>query len=260
MRSRTSLGTLLAGWLLLTGGPAFAEEAPVPVPPAGGAELDRLFTPRPGPVATSPLELRRLHAAGGLLLRGFSSLDALVGAVDRGDRPETQAFWIGAASAVVPGSGQLINGDAVPGGLMLFTAGLSTATLATLPPEHRPRSGQGATVLAYHTVVAVRDGLTTYAMLQAANTRYRNGRDRSAALWTGASSILPGIGQAINGEWWAAGGFLLAWALTAVAAADLESRVFTTRDLPGLLADDAGTSWSVAWLPGGAELRLRYSW
>ncbi len=260
MRSRAALARWLAVGFLLTGSPVLAGEPPASAPPQGEDELERIFTPRSGPVDMAPFALRRLHSAGGLALRAFSSLDALVGAVDHGGRPETQAFWIGAASSLVPGSGQWINGDALTGGLMLFTAGLSASTLNALPPERSTRDEQIPTVLAYRTVSAVRDGLTTYAMLQAANTRYRNHRDRSASLWTGAASILPGVGQAINGEWWAAGGFLLAWALTAVAAADLESRLFTTRDLPGLLAEEDRTSWSHAWLPGGAVLGVRRTW
>jgi hypothetical protein len=275
MRPQNGIRFVLACLLTLASGSAFAEAPPAPEqagtptpapaagqlpPPMSQQDLDQLFSPKGGQVVSPPLELRKLHSGGLFLLQTYSGLDALIGAANVEGRSENQAFLIGASSALVPGTGQLINGDYASGGLMLFAAGMSAATLGMLPPERRPRAGLDATWLAYQSALAVRNGIMAYAMLQAANTHYRNTRDRSASMWTGTASILPGAGQAINREWWAAAGLFVTWSLSVVAAASLESQVFTTRDLPGMVTDSEAVSWSVSCLPEGVALFVSRPW
>jgi hypothetical protein len=199
--------------------------------------------------------LRDLNEGAVFLLQRYATLDALVGALQAG-RPENQAFAIGAAS-VVPGAGQFINGAYTPGALMLLggsVAGINANQLAF--SRRRPRHPEWG--LAYYSSELLRNSVMLYATLHAANASYRARADRSAALWTGAASVVPGAGQAVNHDWWEAAGFLGAYALSAALAADMENRFYAPADkAPGPVSDQS-ISWSLAILPTG--LAVNATW
>jgi len=161
---------------------------------------------------SSKLETQRFNLEGlynlndgvTFLLQRYATLEALVAALQQG-RMENQAFAIGAAS-MVPGAGQFINGDYTQGGLLLLAdsmAGINANQLAF--SRHKPRHAEWA--LGYYSAEALRNGIMLYATLHAANASFRARQNHSAAMWTGAASVVPGVGQAINGNWWEAAGF-----------------------------------------------------
>ena len=101
--------------------------------------------------------------------------------------------------------------------------------------------------------MALREGITLYATLHAANASYRAHQDRTAAMWTGAASVVPGVGQAINGNWWEAAGFAAVWMATAAWTTDMERRYYSNADEEKSVSPVSGEkiSWSFAILPMG---------
>ncbi|MCK5218146.1 hypothetical protein KAR10_01410 [bacterium] len=203
--------------------------------------------------------IRRFHETGVFFLKRYATLEALITALDQGET-ENQAFGIGAAS-LIPGTGQMINEDYLQGGLLLFATGLSFATIRQLEYTRQRRKGCGRLLPWYYSALAVRNGIMTYAMLQASHVYFRDYHDRTAAMWTGAASILPGVGQAINGDWWEAGGLFITWSLASVFTARLETQIFINDDEAYLVNHQEKIQWSIAWLPGGGMgLNLTTVW
>jgi hypothetical protein len=203
--------------------------------------------------------IRRFHESGIFLLKRYATLEALITALDQ-EKTENQAFGIGAAS-LLPGTGQIINKDYLQGGLLLFSTGLSFATIRQLEYTRQRREGSGNLLPWYYSALAVRNGIMTYAMLHASCVHFREHHDRTAAMWTGAASIVPGVGQAVNGDWWEAGGLFIAWSLASVITTRLETHVFINDDEAYLVNHQEKIQWSIAWLPGGGMgLNLTTAW
>jgi hypothetical protein len=245
-----TLATLIffPGWLR-------CEDAAASEPAAPASQPSSLFRSE----ALDPASLRNFHEGAIFVLRRYATLEALITAVDKG-RSENQAFLIG-ASSLVPGVGQFINQDNLQGGLLLFASGISWGTLGHLGPAHRSRRGQASAEAVHYAAMIARNGIMTYSMLHAANACYRARRDRTAAMWTGTASLLPGAGQAINGNWWEAGGFAAAWALTAWASSSIEPPFEIRGDERSAgRQDSASPVWNLAWLPGGAALQVAWDW
>jgi len=199
--------------------------------------------------------LREFNEGAAFLLQRYATLEAMVGALQSG-RLENQAFAIGAAS-VVPGAGQMINGSYQLGGLLLFAdsvSGISANQLAFA--QRKPRHAEWA--LGYYSAEILRNGVMLYATLHAANASYRMHQNHSAAMWTGAASVVPGVGQAINGNWWEAGGFFAAWAASSALAMDMESRVYGEPDKNLTTVSTPEPSWSVAVLPLGIAVNVAW--
>ena len=241
---------------LLAGSAAAAEPASPPASPGMSPPRSALDPHGPARVRLAPL--RRFHEGALFAYQRYAMLDALLGAVRRG-RPENEAFWIGTASLAVPGAGQFLNDDPLQGGLLLAGGVFSWATVNRLAFT-RPRPAAGGPVWAYFGTAGLRDALMSYAMMHAANARFRADRDRSAAMWTGAASMVPGVGQAINGDWWEAAGFFAAWAGTALAAAALEERVYPDGSPASFVRRRETPAWRLAWLPGGAAVIHTTRW
>jgi hypothetical protein len=203
--------------------------------------------------------LRRLHEGAYFLLKRYAMMEALTAAVDHG-RSENQAFAVGTASWI-PGVGQFINGDNLQGGLLLGAAGMSSLTIRQLEFTRRQRPGTGDLLPVYYGLLAVRNGVMAYAMLHATNANYRARHDRTAALWTGTASILPGVGQAINGQWWEAAAFLAVYTGSALLTARVEEEIFPSGDDRSYwVRGQEGLRCQVACLPGGAALTLTTDW
>ncbi len=202
--------------------------------------------------------LRAFHEGAIFMLKRYAILEAEVRALEKG-RQENQAFAIGAVS-LVPGTGQLINHDYETGGLMLFTTTLSWTTVQQLAYTKKKQQQHLDLLPYYYLSLAVKNGVMTYAMLHAANQHYRTHHDKTAAMWTGMSSMLPGVGQAINGAWWEAGGFLVTWSLASLVNAALEEKIFVNSDDNYLVQDKSAPNWSLALLPGGALLGYTQRW
>ncbi len=202
--------------------------------------------------------LRVFQEGAIFMLKRYAILEAEVRALEKGRR-ENQAFAIGAGS-LVPGAGQIINQDYVTGGLMLFTTTLSWTTVQQLAFTKKKQQQHLDLLPYYYISLAVKNGIMTYAMLHAANQHYRMHRDKTAAMWTGMSSMLPGVGQAINGAWWEAGAFLATWSLASLVNAALEEKIFINSDDSYLVQDKPSGDWSLAFLPGGALLGYTHRW
>ncbi len=203
--------------------------------------------------------IRRFHETGIFFFKRYATLEALITALDQG-KTVNQAFGIGAAS-LIPGTGQMINEDYIQGGLLLFATGLSFTTIRQLEYTRQRRKNCGGVLPWYYSALAVRNGIMTYAMLQASHVHFLDHHDRTAAMWTGAASILPGVGQAVNGDWWEAGGLFLAWSLASVFTTRLETQIFINDDEAYLVNRQEKIQWSIAWLPGGAmSLNLTTVW
>jgi len=208
--------------------------------------------------ASNLASLRRLNEGALYLIKRYAMLEALITANDQG-RTENQAFAIGAAS-MVPGVGQFINGDTLQGGLLLFASGLSSATIQQLDYTRRQRSGTDELLPAYYATLILHNSLVSYAMLHATNASYRAHRDRTAAMWTGAASVLPGVGQAINGNWWEAGAFLAAYAVSLAAVASFEEAIYPPGNDRTYLVRNPGPRIDLAWLPGGGAISITTDW
>lgn len=238
----------LTAVLLAAAGSAFASEA-VENPYRSGER---------GQVPIQRLEpLRDLQEGAVFLLKRYATLEALITAQESG-RSDNDAFWIGAAS-LVPGAGQMINQDYLQGGLLLFSSGLAWSSFQELDFT-RPKMRYPDAAPYYYAALALRDGIMTYATLHAANSRYRQTRDRTSAMWTGTASLIPGVGQAINGQYWEAAAMFAAWAGAAYLTASLEEVVYGGPGEPASLVRDSEPSLTVAWLPAGAALQFTASW
>jgi len=203
-------------------------------------------------------ELRLLHEGSVFLLKRYATMEALITAVENG-RSENEGFWIG-ASSLIPGVGQMINHDYLQGGLLLFASTVSWGTVHQLEFTRTRQHGSDSILPLYYSSLVLRNGLMTYAMLHAANKNYRVHRDRTAAMWTGTASILPGVGQAINGDWWEASGLLIAWGFSTVLVSYCESALFTNGDEGYLVKAPEQPAWTVSWVPGGAALTFTAGW
>ncbi|MCK5243273.1 hypothetical protein KAR34_12565 [bacterium] len=201
--------------------------------------------------------LRELHESSIFLLKRYATLEAIITAVERGEK-ENDAFWIG-TSSLLPGVGQMINEDYLQGGLLLFVAGMSWGTVGQLEFTRKRQPENQSLLPFYYSALVLRNGIMTYAMLHATNCSYREQRDRTAALWTGMASMVPGVGQAINSDWWEAGGLFVAWSAATVLTYYLENSIYISGD-EGYLVESEDCEWSVAWLPGGAGLLFRTTW
>jgi hypothetical protein len=219
-----------------------AQSVPQEFPKVRRAELD---------------SLRELHDGALFVLQRYATLEAVVTALER-ERQENQAFLIG-ASSLIPGVGQMINGDYLQGGLLLFADGMSGATVNQLAYTRRPNRRQETPM--YFLTETVQNGLMVYATLHAANASYREHHDRTAAMWTGLASVVPGAGQAINGNWWEAGGLFAGWVATSWLMTALENAT-PAESATTVKAPEAPnqTHWALALLPGGAYLNVNYEW
>lgn len=212
-----------------------------------------------GPETAYLAPLRHLHEGFFFLYRRYAMLEALISAEDR-VRSENQAFWIGAASWV-PGAGQMINGDTLQGSLLLIASGLSAATVRHLEFTRRQLPGGSDWLPWYYAALTLRNGVISYSMLHAANAAYRGRRDRTAAMWTGAASVIPGVGQAINGDWWEAAGFFSAYVLSAAVSLQFEKCIYPAGNDPSYLAGRGrDPQVNLAWLPGGAMVSITAEW
>ncbi|NTV51992.1 MAG: hypothetical protein HGA76_03110 [Candidatus Firestonebacteria bacterium] len=206
------------------------------------------FSPKPEVQKARFEGLRDFNEGAVFLLQRYASLEAVVGALQAG-RQENQALAIGAAS-LIPGVGQMINGDYSQGGLLLFAdsvAGINANQLAF----SRKKIPQTEWSLGYYSSLALRDGIMLYATLHATNANYRAHQNRTQALWTGTASVLPGAGQAINGQWWEAAGFLGAYVAVAIWAANMEDHFYAEPEKATAGVSDQQSSWSFAVLPMG---------
>ncbi len=255
MAARSVRLGLAAVWLLCVQIPASAADRAASVPEFGFPSLSGVPTAE----KLSLERMRRVHEVSVFLLRHYSMLEALITAVEDGN-PENDAFWIGSAS-ILPGAGQMINHDYLQGGLLLFASGLSWTTIDEtdfLRPRRTPRPDL---LPWYYVSRLASNGIMTYAMMHACNASYRDHRDRTAAMWTGTASIVPGVGQAINGQWWEAAGFFFAWALSAYLTNELERGLVPPgQEATYLTRPHEGLAWSVSWLPGGARVNLQAKW
>lgn len=250
---------LLCGCVCLAyaGRGAFAE------PP--GAEDIAPAPSEPGPVAPEKGKdkngtLRSLHEGALFLLGHYAMLESCITANEQG-RLENQAFLIGGASLAVPGTGQMINRDFLQGSLLLYSGMISWATVQQLGAEPRAMARNFQLRPWYYSALALRGLIMNYAMLQAANVSYREHRDRTAAMWTGAASMLPGAGQAVNGDWWEAAGFLASWILFAGLTSVWEREMRAPQDTPALSAQSGDElRCSPALLPNGGGLILSSEW
>ncbi|MBN1595066.1 hypothetical protein JW933_03980 [candidate division FCPU426 bacterium] len=203
-------------------------------------------------------DLREMHEGAIFLLKRYATLEALITAVQRQEK-DNDAFWIGAAS-LLPGTGQMINEDYLQGGLLLFAAGMSWSSVGQLEFTRKRVSGKQGLLPYYYAAVVLRNGIMTYAMLHAANKKYRKQEDRTAAMWTGAASLVPGVGQAINGDWWEAGGLFAAWSAATVLTYTLEEEIFLQGDEGYLVLEDKQPEWWFAYLPGGIGFFITTEW
>lgn len=203
-------------------------------------------------------DLREFHEGTLFLLKRYATLEALVTARQQ-KRLENESFAIGTAS-LLPGAGQMINQDYVQGGLLLFTTMTSWGTVQQLNFT-KQKKGQYDQVLPwYYTALVIRNGIMTYAMLHASNAHFREHQNKSSAIWTGMSSLLPGVGQAINNDWWSAAGMVVAWSLATVWTSDLEDKIYFNSNDNYLVEKDSTTKLSLACLPGGVMLDLTHHW
>jgi hypothetical protein len=203
-------------------------------------------------------DLRELHESAIFLMKRYATLQALVRAEELG-RKENDAFLIG-TSSVIPGVGQMINQDYTQGGILLFASSLSWTTAEHLSLT-RPRYRDQEFVSYYYASLFLRNSIMTYAMLHASNASYRQNRNGSAALWTGSASLVPGVGQAINHDWWEAAGFFTAWAAAAFLTSYCQEQAFVDlQDKSYLVEKTEPLPLSVAWIPGGAALEYHRTW
>jgi hypothetical protein len=199
--------------------------------------------------------LREMGEGALFTLQRYATLEALITAVDRGQQ-ENQAFLIG-ASSIIPGVGQFINADYLQGGLLLFSDSIAGTTANQLAYTRHTKSEM--TSPAYYSVVALKNGIMLYATLHAANSSYRARHDRTRAMWTGMASIVPGVGQAINGDWWEAGGLAVTWLVTAMLAAEFEnSSRMENKNLT--VNKDSESTWSIALLPDCTGVMVTKQW
>ncbi|MEW6515854.1 MAG: hypothetical protein AB1439_02965 [candidate division FCPU426 bacterium] len=203
-------------------------------------------------------ELRILHEGAIFIFKRYATLEALISARENGSE-ENQCFWIG-ASSLVPGVGQMINHDYLQGGLLLFASSLSWSTVHQLEFTRKRQSGTEAFQPFYIASLFLRDGIMTYAMLHATNRHYREYHDRTAAMWTGTASLLPGLGQAINGDWWEAGGLFAGWALSTAVVSYFESMIFQSGNDSLLVEETEHPRFNICWVPGGATLGVTIGW
>lgn len=203
-------------------------------------------------------DIRLLHEGAVFLLKRYATLEALITAVEKG-RSENEGFWIGTAS-VIPGAGQMINRDYLQGSLLLFASTLSWGTVQQLEFTRARKTGVESMLPLYYSSLVLRNGMMTYAMLHATNASYRKHHDRTMAMWTGAASLLPGTGQAINGDWWEAAGLFVGWGLSAALVTYLETALFEAGDEGYLVKSPGDPEWAVSWVPGGATLNVTVGW
>jgi hypothetical protein len=199
--------------------------------------------------------LHNFDEAALFLLQRYATLEGLVGAL-RAGRMENQAFAIGTAS-VIPGAGQMINGDYRQGGLLLLAdsvAGINANQLAFSMRKARHQEWG----LGYYSASILQNGVMLYATLHAANASYRTHQDSSRAMWTGVASVVPGAGQAINGNWWEAAGFFAAYSVATVWATDMENHFYGTLDKNSAEASGQNTTWSVSVLPMGLAVKAEW--
>jgi hypothetical protein len=203
-------------------------------------------------------DLRRLHEDAIFILKRYATLEALITANIQG-REENSSFYIG-ISSLIPGTGQIINQDYLQGGLLLFASAMSWSTVNELEfTRKRQVTGQSLLPL-YYSMIFAQNGLMTYSMLHAANEKYREQHNRTAAMWTGLASIIPGVGQAINKEWWAAAGFFAAWTAITVVTLSLDESIFTNGDENYLVNQNNDYDLNISCLPGGAGAILKVYW
>jgi len=202
--------------------------------------------------------LRQLHEGAIFILKRYATLEALISAVDHGQK-ENDAFWIGTAS-LIPGAGQMINEDYLQGGLLLFISSLSWSTIRQLEFTRKRRQENQELLPFYYSAVILRNGIMTYAMLHATNKSYRTHHDRTAAMWTGMASLVPGAGQAVNGDWWEASALFVSWSAAVILTSYLEEQIFLSGDEGYLVKTPEPSRWSVACLPGGVSLLYTVSW
>lgn len=202
--------------------------------------------------------LREFHEGAIFIMKRYATLEALVIALEQ-NKPENEALGTGAAS-ILPGVGQMINEDYLQGGLLLFATGMSWSTVQQLSFTKKKRKQYLHLLPLYYGSIILKNGIMTYSMLHAGNAQYRMDRDKTAAIWTGMSSIVPGVGQVINGDWWAGGGMFLAWSLAAVISGRLEENIFVNGDKQYLVEKQNNPAWSVAIVPGGLMMSLSQSW
>lgn len=202
--------------------------------------------------------LRQFHEGSIFMLKRYATLEALITAVDQ-NRDENEAYLVGTAS-LVPGAGQMINGDYLQGSLLLFATSISWASVQQLNYTKKRQKQYLHLLPYYYTSLALKNGVMTYSMLHASNRNYRDNRDRTQAMWTGMASIVPGVGQAINGQWLEAGAFFLAWSLSTVMTTHFEEKIFLNGDDSYLVRDPEPMPWAVAILPGGFGLSYTAQW
>jgi len=171
-------------------------------------------------------DLRLLHEGTFFLLKRYATCEAMLTAMDRG-REDQEAYWIGAAS-LLPGAGQMINQDYLQGSLLLLAATVSFGTVRQLEFTRKKQTGAESFMPLYFSSLLLRNGIMTYAMLHATNKQYAQNHDRTAAMWTGMASMVPGVGQAINQNWWEAGGFFTAWAAATILTSYFEEQIYIT--------------------------------
>ena len=182
------------------------------------------------------------------LLRHYAMVEALVTAV-RQEKEASKAFAIG-ASSYIPGVGQMINNDSLQGSLLLFSASIAGVNAKKLQYTVNRTVKEPELLIPYYAVKGINNMILWYSLLHAANSKYIKTHDHTAAIWTGMASHLPGLGQAINGDWWEAGGFLLASALCSLIELSLEDKVYLSSDEASVVAKNkSNITWDFACLP-----------
>jgi hypothetical protein len=206
--------------------------------------------------ASASLEgLRDFNTNTFFLLKHYAQLEAMVGSLKRNDAQE-KPFWIEVASTV-PGVGQMINNNYPLGGTLLFAALTSTATISQLGIPPKANAKRGDIYYLHQGFNTLEEAIITYAMLHATNANFIANQNGSQAMRTGTASIVPGVGQAINGDWGSAAGFFANWALVAYVTGELESQMQNT-EKQDLMVEKDRNGLEIALIPAGAA--MHYTW
>ncbi len=146
-----------------------------------------------------------------MVLERYSMIDTVLVSEELG-RDYGSSLWIGSCS-VVPGVGELANKSYFQGDSMLFLTALNWQTLR----EVAPREEEGPVTVYDRCSEAFgfcKWTLQSFATMDAGYTAMASDPTYDRALWIGASSMIPGVGQFINHDWWKGGSLLLGFIIS----------------------------------------------
>jgi hypothetical protein len=183
------------------------------------------------------------------LVRAYAMIDAPLIAQEQGKEYGT-GLWTGVAS-VCPGVGQLINKEYLKGDTLLISTFVLSQNIKEARGEEESwkLSAPGRWAEGMRWIEGCIQG---YAMMDAGFTARTTDPTYDRAFWIGASSVLPGVGQFINHDWWKGGGLLVGFILFDRLAGTFEGMAKNEQHASRPVPSRSGTpDFSLAFAPNG---------